>query len=96
MTERTDCAPQSRVFVYHGSLPPLLALLVAAPLLLMLLSVAAAVLAGGAVAAVFLPLFLRRRGLRAPRDTDAIELTPDQYSKVDDTPAPRLPGRPAP
>jgi len=94
MTERPDRAPQSRVVVYHGSLPPLLALLVAAPLLLVLLSVAAAVLAGGAVAALFLPLLLRRRGLRAQREGDAIELTPDQYSKVDDTPTARLPGRP--
>ncbi len=76
-----------RVFYYQGTLPPALALLFVAPLLLVFLSFAAMLLAGGAVAALFLPLFLRSRLRRPEPDHDVITLERDQYSAVDrDTP----------
>lgn len=81
--KRTTDAPC--VFVYHGKVPPLLALLLVAPLLLVFLSLAAALVTGGALAAFFLPLFFRgRRG--KPRVPDCIELERDQYSRVDTQP----------
>jgi hypothetical protein len=81
-----------RVFYYQGTLPPALALLLVAPLLLVFLSFAAMLVAGGAVAALFLPMFLRRRLRQPERDNDVITLERDQYSPVDrDTP--QLPPR---
>jgi len=81
-----------RVFYYQGTLPPALALLLVAPLLLIFLSFAAMLVAGGTVAALFLPLFLRRRLRRPERDAGVITLERDQYSQVDhDTP--QLPPR---
>jgi hypothetical protein len=86
---------QPRVFVYHGNLPPIPALALLAPLLLLLLSVAAAALAAGALGAFLLPLVFGRRWINHRRvrpDSDAIELSPDDYSPVtNDTP--RLPRR---
>jgi hypothetical protein len=81
--KRTTDAPPA--FVYHGKVPPLLALLLVAPLLLVFLSLAAALVIGGALAAFFLPLFFRGR-LGKPRDADCIELERDQYSRVDTHP----------
>ena len=86
-TKRTTDGP--RVFVYRGTVPPLLGLLLLAPLLLVFLSLAAALVAGGTVAAVVLPWFLRGR-FGKPRETDCIELERDQYSRVDSEPR-RLP-----
>ncbi len=82
------------VFFYQGTLPPALALLLVAPLLFVFLSVAAVLIAGGALAALGLPLVLRRR-LRRPAadgDGDVVTLEPDQYSRVDPD-APKLPPR---
>lgn len=86
-TKRTTDGP--RVFVYRGTLPPVLGLLLLAPLLLIFLSVAAALVAGGTVAAVVLPWLFRSRAGK-PRHADSIELRPDQYSHVDREPR-RLP-----
>jgi hypothetical protein len=71
-----------RVFFYRGTLPPALGLLLIAPLLFVFLSLAAVALAGGALAAVFLPLLLRRR--KDPRrDAECITLDRNQYRHVD-------------
>ena len=78
-----------RTFVYQGTVPPLLGLLLIAPLLLVFLSLAAALVAGGTVAAVVLPWFFRSR-FGKPPETDSIELSRDQYSRVDSEPR-RLP-----
>jgi hypothetical protein len=92
MDAKNTRAERPRVFVYHSTLSPLLALLLVAPLLFIFLSFAAMLLAGGAVAALFVPLFLRGRLRRPERDTDVITLDRDQYSHVDrDTP--KLPPR---
>ena len=80
-----------RVFVYRGTIPPALALLFLAPLLFLFLSFAAVALAGGALAALVLPLFLRRRRLAKP-SADYITLERDEYSRVDSKPA-QLPPR---
>jgi hypothetical protein len=80
------------VFVYHGTLPPALALLLVAPVLFVFLSFAAVLLAGGTLAALGLPLLLRRRLRRADAESDAITLERDQYSRVDPD-APKLPPR---
>lgn len=79
-----------RVFHYHGTLPPGLALLLVAPLLLVFLSFAAVLMAGGAVAAFVLPLFLRRRLRRPEQDPDVITLERDQFSRLERD-APQLP-----
>jgi hypothetical protein len=72
-----------RLFVYHANLPPVLALVLFAPLLLLFLSFAAVALAGGTLAALALPLFLRSRRRREP-ESDCIELSRDEYSRVED------------
>jgi hypothetical protein len=77
------------LFVYHGTVPPALALLLVVPLLFFLLSFAALALVGGALAAFVLPLFLRKRRLHRT-DTDCITLERDQYSRIESD-APRLP-----
>jgi hypothetical protein len=71
-----------RVFLYRGTLPPVLGLLLIAPLLFVFLSVAAVALAGGTLAAVFLPLLLRRRH-NPGRDAECITLDRDQYTRID-------------
>jgi hypothetical protein len=72
----------ARVFLYRGTLPPALGLLLIAPLLFVFLSLAAVALAGGTLAAVFLPLLLRRR--KNPRhDAECITLDRSQYTHVD-------------
>ena len=80
-----------RVFVYRGTVPPLLALLMVSPLLFIFLSLAAVLVTGGALGALVLPLFLRR-GSGAQRNAHEIELDRDQYRRVDSD-APHLPRR---
>ena len=82
----------SRVFVYKTNLPPFLALLLLAPVLLMAFSVVVALLLGGTIAALFLPLLLRGRRLHGSADEQSIELSPDQFTHIDDEPR-RLPPR---
>ncbi|HXQ20229.1 MAG TPA: hypothetical protein VN812_01060 [Candidatus Acidoferrales bacterium] len=92
--ERTDRAGKAggpRVFVYHGALPPALALLLVAPLLFVFLSIAAVVVTGGALAAFVLPIVLRGRNPRRG-DDDVITLERDQYSHVRSEPR-QLPPR---
>ena len=72
-----------RVYYWHGTLPPALALLLVAPLLFVFLSFAAMLVAGGTVAALYLPSFLRARLRRPEHDADVITLDRDQYSRVD-------------
>jgi hypothetical protein len=86
-TQRTTEGP--RAFVYQGTVPPLLGLLLLAPMLLVFLSLAAAMVAGGTVAAVVLPWALRR-SFGKPQATNSIELSRDQYTRVDSAPR-RLP-----
>jgi hypothetical protein len=92
MDTKNPKADGPRVFYYQGTLPPTLALLLVAPLLLIFLSFAAMLVAGGAVAALFLPLFLRGRLRRPERDNDVITLERDQYSQIDRN-TPQLPQR---
>ena len=80
---------RSRVFTYHGTLPPALALLLVAPLLFLLVSFAAFALIGGGLAALVLPLFVRGRRRRR-REPDCITLERDQYTQVE-ADAPKLP-----
>jgi hypothetical protein len=90
-TEQQGKPNGPRVFMYHGTLPPALALLLVAPLLFVFLSIAAAVVTGGALAAFVLPIFLR--GRRLPNaDRDVITLDHDQYTRVEPE-APKLPPR---
>ncbi len=92
MTTKDRQTSGPRVYHWQGTVPPALALLLIAPLLFVLLSFAAMLLAGGAVAAVFLPFFLRGRLRRPDRDDNVITLERDSYSHVDrDTP--QLPPR---
>lgn len=84
--------PPPRVFVYQGNVPVWLGLLLAAPLLVFAFSLVAALLLGGVVASLVLP-FLWRRSLRAPRADSPIELTKQDYHRVDDTTVRRLPER---
>jgi hypothetical protein len=83
MDTKDPKASGPRVYYWHGTLPPALALLLAAPLLFVFLSFAAMLMAGGTVAALFLPLFFRARLRRRERDADVITLDRDQYSRVD-------------
>ena len=73
---------QPRVYFYRGTLPPALGLLLIAPLLFVFLSVAAVALAGGTLAALFVPVLLRRR-TDSRRDAECITLDRDQYARVD-------------
>lgn len=83
MDAKNTKADGPRVFHYHGTVPPALALLLVAPLLLIFLSFAAVLMAGGTVAALVLPLFLRRRLRRAQQDPDVITLERDQFSRLE-------------
>ena len=94
MAHNEDHPKQSgpRVFVYKASLPPFLALLLIAPVLLVAFSLAAALLVGGSVAAVLLPLLFRGKRVRNSDGNQSIELSPDQYTHIDDE-VRRLPPR---
>jgi hypothetical protein len=79
------------IYLYRGVLPGWLGLLLLAPLLLVVFSLVLALLAGGTVAALLLPLFLRRRfGRAAPPDQRTIELDESQYTRIESS-QPRLP-----
>jgi hypothetical protein len=82
MNERSRTS-HSSVYVYRGTVPPLLGILLVIPLLLAFVSLFAVLLAGGALATVLVPLLVRRRVSRLARDGNTIELAPDQYSRVD-------------
>ncbi len=78
-----------RVFVYQGNVPIWLGLLLAAPLLVFAFSLVAALLLGGVVASLVLP-FLWRRSLRPPQADGPIELTTQDYHRIDDPTVRRL------
>ena len=80
-----------RASMPRGIVPPLVALAVAGPLLLAVAGMATLVIAGGALGALVLPALFGKRG-RPSADTaqDAIELRPDEYTRVDPD-QPRLP-----
>ena len=84
MDEHTTSS-RSRVFAYHGTVPPVFALLLLAPLLFLLASVATIALVGGGLAALALPLFVRGRRQRRA-DPDCITLERDQYSRIEADP----------
>ena len=74
---------QRRVYVYRGTIPSLLGILLVIPVLLAFVSLFAVLLGGAALGALLVPLLARRRGRRIARDGDAIELSPDQYSRIE-------------
>jgi len=100
MTDTQDVDPRSRprvhgfsrTYTMRGPLAPLVGLLVLAPALLAVVSLAALLVGGGALAAMLLPVLLRRRVRQGqavpPAGRDTIELDQDQYRRVD-APAPR-------
>jgi hypothetical protein len=83
MNDDPEHRPSRHLYVYRGTLPPLGGLLLLVPLLLAFFSLVIALLLGGAVAAFVLPVLLRRRLGGSQRPTDAIELGPHQYRRVD-------------
>jgi len=83
MDSKNPKGNRERVYYWHGTLPPALALLLVAPLLFVFLSFAAMLVAGGTVAALVLPLFFRTRLRRPEHDADVITLPRDQYSRVE-------------